>query len=140
VVRRSELEAGEGGRNRVPSAEALAGTQRLRGRHQSGGKRHGVAEAPSIICQQELRRGSLIVPLPAWQFEEVDLSAYYLTRRHRSRVVELFLDHCVANAARILESGTTAVSRPQAKPSVAIPVSASKKRRASVARARSQRR
>lgn len=76
----------------------------------------GVAEAPSIICQQELRRGSLIVPLPAWQFEEVDLSAYYLSRRHRSRVVELFLDHCVANVARILESGTTpVVSQRQAK-------------------------
>ena len=76
----------------------------------------GVAEAPSIICQQELRRGSLIVPLPAWQFEEVDLSAYSLTRRHRSRVVELFLDHCVANIAGILESETaTNVSRPQAK-------------------------
>lgn len=76
----------------------------------------GVAEAPSIICQQELRRGSLIVPLPAWQFEEVDLSAYYLTRRHRSRVVELFLDHCVANVARILESGaSTEVPRQQAK-------------------------
>jgi len=76
----------------------------------------GVAEAPSIICQQELRHGSLIVPLPAWQFEEVDLSAYYLTRRHRSRVAELFLDHCVANIAGILESETaTNVSRPQAK-------------------------
>lgn len=68
----------------------------------------GVAEAPSIICQQELRRGSLIVPLPAWQFEEVDLSAYYLTRRHRSRVVELFIDHCVANTTRILEAGRSA--------------------------------
>lgn len=65
----------------------------------------GVAEAPSIICQQELRRGSLVVPLPAWQFEEVDLSAYYLTRRHRSRVVGLFLDHCAENIARVLEPG-----------------------------------
>lgn len=68
----------------------------------------GVAEAPSIICQNELRRGSLIVPLPAWQFEEVDLSAYYLTRRHRSRIVELFLDYCVDNVSRILQPGTTA--------------------------------
>ena len=67
----------------------------------------GVGEAPSIICQQELRRGSLVVPMPAWQFEEVDLAAYYLTRRHRSRLMELFLDHCVANVARILGSGTT---------------------------------
>lgn len=76
----------------------------------------GVAEAPSIICQQELRRGSLIVPLPAWQFEEVDLSAFYLTRRHRSRVVELFLEHLVAQAAEILEPGTKAeVSGPRAK-------------------------
>ena len=76
----------------------------------------GVAEAPSIICQQELRRGSLIVPLPAWQFEEVDLSAYYLTRRHRSRVVELFLEHCVAHVTRILEPGTSPEGlRPQAK-------------------------
>lgn len=65
----------------------------------------GVAEAPSIICQQELPRGSLVVPLPAWQFEEVDLSAYYLTRRHRSRVVGLFLDHCAESIARVLEPG-----------------------------------
>lgn len=76
----------------------------------------GVAEAPSIICQQELRRGSLIVPLPSWQFEEVDLSAYYLARRHRSRVVELFIEHCVANVARILEPGAPAEAlKPQTK-------------------------
>lgn len=76
----------------------------------------GIAEAPSIICPRELQCGSLIVPLPAWQFEEVDLSAYYLTRRHRSRVLELFLEHCIANVARVLEPGTTAeVSRQQAK-------------------------
>lgn len=74
----------------------------------------GIAEAPSIVCQRELRSGSLIVPLPGWQFEEVDLSAYYLARRHRSRVVELFLEHCVADTAHILESGTTAeASRPK---------------------------
>lgn len=71
----------------------------------------GVAEVPSIICQQELRSGSLVVPLPAWRFEEVDLSAYYLTRRHRSRVVGLFLDYCAENIAGVLEPGRPANRR-----------------------------
>lgn len=76
----------------------------------------GVAEAPSILCQRELREGLLVVPLTGWQFEEVDLSAYYLSRRHRPRVVELFLEHCVDNIAGVLEPETSArVLRPQAK-------------------------
>jgi DNA-binding transcriptional LysR family regulator len=58
----------------------------------------GVAEMPSIICGRELRERLLVPVIPQWQFEEVDLSAYYLTRRYPSRVVTLFLDHCAENA------------------------------------------
>jgi DNA-binding transcriptional LysR family regulator len=59
----------------------------------------GVAEIPSILCRRELREGQLGAVMPEWQFDEVDLSAYYLTRRHPSRMVELFLDHCSVHLA-----------------------------------------
>lgn len=62
----------------------------------------GVAEIPSILCRRELLEGRLVAVMPAWRFDEVDLSAYYLTRRHPSRMVELFLDHCSAHMERIL--------------------------------------
>ncbi len=61
----------------------------------------GVAELPSIICQRELSAGHLIPVLTDWRFEEVELSAYYLSRRHPSRLVELFLEHCVAHAEEV---------------------------------------
>ena len=69
----------------------------------------GVAEIPSILCSRELRQGRLTVVMPTWQFDEVDLSAYYLTRRHPSRLVELFLAHCTANTEKVAGS----VSSPQ---------------------------
>lgn len=62
----------------------------------------GVAEIPSILCHKELREGQLVAVLPAWRFDEVDLSAYYLTRRHPSRMVELFLNHCSAQMENVL--------------------------------------
>jgi DNA-binding transcriptional LysR family regulator len=62
----------------------------------------GVAEIPSILCRRELHQGLLVAVIPEWQFEEVDLSAFYLTRRHPSRVVELFLDHCADNTETAL--------------------------------------
>jgi DNA-binding transcriptional LysR family regulator len=62
----------------------------------------GIAETPSILCRRELQQGLLVRVMPDWQFEEVDLSAYYLSRRHPSRVVELFLAHCSANAENCL--------------------------------------
>ena len=62
----------------------------------------GVAEIPSILCRRELREGQLVAVMPEWQFDEVDLSAYYLTRRHPSRMVELFLDHCSVHMEKIL--------------------------------------
>jgi DNA-binding transcriptional LysR family regulator len=64
----------------------------------------GVAEIPSIMCQRELSEGHLVPVLVDWRFEEVDLSAYYLSRRHPSRAVELFLGHCVAHADEVLRS------------------------------------
>ena len=64
----------------------------------------GIAEIPSIVCQQELSRGQLVPVLANWRFEEVDLSAYYLTRRHPSRIVELFLGHCVTHAEKVSRS------------------------------------
>ncbi len=62
----------------------------------------GVAEIPSILCRRELREGQLVAVIPEWQFDEVDLSAYYLTRRHPFRMVELFLDHCSVHVEEIL--------------------------------------
>lgn len=64
----------------------------------------GVAEIPAILCSRQLRQGLLTVVMPEWQFDEVDLSAYYLTRRHPSRMVELFLDHCTANTEKVSRS------------------------------------
>jgi DNA-binding transcriptional LysR family regulator len=63
----------------------------------------GVAKIPSILCRRELHQGLLVAVIPEWQFEEVDLSAFYLTRRHPSRLVELFLDHCADNAETVLD-------------------------------------
>lgn len=63
----------------------------------------GIAEIPSILCQKELQQGQLVAVLEDWQFDEVELSAYYLTRRHPSRVVELFLDHCANSAGKVLQ-------------------------------------
>jgi DNA-binding transcriptional LysR family regulator len=62
----------------------------------------GIAEIPSILCRRELIEGQLVTVMPTWQFDEVDLSAYYLTRRHPSRIVELFLDHCSVQMEKIL--------------------------------------
>lgn len=64
----------------------------------------GVAEIPSIVCQRELSHGLLVPVLVDWRFEEVDLSAYHLSRRHPSRVAELFLGHCVAHAEKVSRS------------------------------------
>jgi DNA-binding transcriptional LysR family regulator len=72
----------------------------------------GVAEVPSVVCQRELLAGHLIPVLMGWRFEEVDLSAYSLSRRHPSRVVELFLEHCVAHAEEVSRSVAPAVEPP----------------------------
>jgi len=68
----------------------------------------GVAEVPAIICQRELSAGHLIPVLTGWRFEEVDLSAYYLSRRHPSRAVELFLEHSIARAGDVPRSADSA--------------------------------
>ncbi len=72
----------------------------------------GVAEVPSIVCQRELSQGRLVPVLMDWRFEDVDLSAYYLSRRHPSRIVELFLGHCVAHAEKVSRSGASSVEPP----------------------------
>jgi DNA-binding transcriptional LysR family regulator len=64
----------------------------------------GIAEVPSILCQRELALGRLALVMPDWEFAPVDLSAYYLSRRHVPRIVELFLDHCSANAENALRA------------------------------------
>jgi DNA-binding transcriptional LysR family regulator len=76
----------------------------------------GVAEIPSILCRKELREGRLVAVMPAWRFDEVDLSAYYLTRRHPSRMVELFLDHCSSQLQAILQDPPSAPRDTGAKP------------------------
>jgi DNA-binding transcriptional LysR family regulator len=63
----------------------------------------GVGEIPSILCRRELHQGLLVAVIPEWRFDEVDLSAYYLSRRHPSRMVELFLDHCSSNVEKVLQ-------------------------------------
>lgn len=60
----------------------------------------GIAELPSILCERELAEGQLVPILPNWQFPEVDLAAFYMTRRLMPRPVELFLDYCSANIER----------------------------------------
>ena len=76
----------------------------------------GVAEIPSIVCQHELSRGHLVPVLANWRFEEVDLSAYYLTRRHPSRIVELFLGHCVAHAEKVSRSTASPAAERRRRP------------------------
>jgi DNA-binding transcriptional LysR family regulator len=73
----------------------------------------GVAEMPSIVCQRELFHRHLVPVLVDWRFEEVDLCAYYLSRRHPSRIVELFLEHCVANAEKVSRSMASPVEPPR---------------------------
>jgi DNA-binding transcriptional LysR family regulator len=75
----------------------------------------GVAEIPSIVCQRELSQGHLVPVLVDWRFEEVDLGAYYLSRRHPSRLVELFLGHCVAHAEKVSRS-VAAPLKPSPRP------------------------
>lgn len=67
----------------------------------------GIAEVPSILCQRELALGRLALVMPEWEFAPVDLAAYYLSRRHGSRIVELFLNHCSANAEKALRIENT---------------------------------
>jgi DNA-binding transcriptional LysR family regulator len=62
----------------------------------------GIAEMPSILCQREFQQRLLVPVMANWRFEQVDLSAYYLSRRHPSRLVELFLVHCSAKAESCL--------------------------------------
>ncbi|MEZ5355128.1 MAG: substrate binding domain-containing protein [Bryobacteraceae bacterium] len=61
----------------------------------------GIAEMPSILCERELANGQLVSILPNWHFPEVDLAAYYMTRRHPPRPVQLFLDYCSSNIERL---------------------------------------
>ena len=83
----------------------------------------GIAEMPSIMCRDELQKGLLVRVMPDWQFEEVYLSAYYLSRRHPSRVVELFLAHCSANAESCLASPTQSGAKtPEPSKSRKVPV------------------
>lgn len=67
----------------------------------------GVAEIPSILCRKQLLEGQLVTVVPEWQFDEVTLSAYYLSRRHLSRMIELFLDHCSVCMENILVDSPT---------------------------------
>ncbi len=81
----------------------------------------GVAEIPLIVCHRELSHGHLVPVLVDWRFEEVALSAHYLTRRHPSRIVEPFLGHCVAHAEKVSRSMASPVEpprRPRRKPEV----------------------
>ena len=75
----------------------------------------GVAEIPSIMCQRELSQGHLVSVLVDWRFEDVDLSAYFLSRRHPSRIVELFLGHCVAHVEKVVSSMASPV-KPAPRP------------------------
>lgn len=73
----------------------------------------GVAEIPSLVCQREVSGGRLVPVLVDWWFDEVDLSAYYPSRRHPSRIVELFLGHCVAHAEKVSRSVASPVEPPR---------------------------
>ena len=62
----------------------------------------GIAELPSFMAGPALEAGRLVEVLPDWAFTpfsapEVVLSAVYPSNRNLSRLVRLFLDHCVEN-------------------------------------------
>ncbi len=56
----------------------------------------GICEIPSLFCHQELADGVLRELLPAWRFAESSLYVVQPAGRLRRRVVEEFVQHCVA--------------------------------------------
>lgn len=60
----------------------------------------GVSEIPSIVCNRELRDGSLIEIMPEWRFEPVSIAAVYPSKQNLSRLVRLFRDYCVDHFKR----------------------------------------
>ena len=55
----------------------------------------GIVELPAILCDRALVRKSLTPVMVDWRFPSVDLSAIHIATRNMSRLVRLFLDHCV---------------------------------------------
>ena len=48
-----------------------------------------------------LRHGSLVPVMVEWRSPSVDLSAIHVATRNMSRLVRLFMDHCVASMRRL---------------------------------------
>ncbi|WP_026261341.1 LysR family transcriptional regulator [Kiloniella laminariae] len=55
----------------------------------------GIGELPSILCQEALKKQSLIEVLPDWRFAEVDLLAVHRGRKNMPRLASLYLDCCI---------------------------------------------
>lgn len=73
----------------------------------------GIAELPSFMAAPALEAGRLIEVLPDWAFTpfsgpEVVLSAVFPGARNLSRLVRLFLDHCVENIEGVARGGGAA--------------------------------
>lgn len=60
----------------------------------------GIGELPAILCGAALRHGSLVPVMAEWRSPSVDLSAIHVATRNMSRLVRLFIDHCVASMRR----------------------------------------
>ncbi len=54
----------------------------------------GIAEIPSILCNEALRDKSMIELLPAWRFQNIDLQALHTGTKNMSRPARLFLETC----------------------------------------------
>ena len=58
-------------------------------------KGQGIAEIPSIVCDQQLKTGRIIEVLPEWQLPSTKLSIVYPSNKNLSRMGRLFIDYCV---------------------------------------------
>ncbi|KZK82841.1 HTH-type transcriptional regulator DmlR [Pseudovibrio sp. Ad13] len=56
----------------------------------------GIGELPSILCQDALKKRSLVEVLPEWRFPEIDLHAMHTGKQNQSRLTRLFLETCVS--------------------------------------------
>lgn len=63
----------------------------------------GIAEIPSIVCGGAIESGTLVEVLPEWRFAPTRLNAIYLSNRHLSRLVRLFLDFCLAEIHHVVK-------------------------------------
>ena len=54
----------------------------------------GIAEVPSILCGEALRKNAIVEIMPDWKFQSINLQAVHTGTRNMARLTRLFLDTC----------------------------------------------